>query len=49
MLFEHGANCNALNDEDRHLAHVATHLASPTTLKTLATLDLAGLNIFQHI
>jgi len=47
MLLERGANCKAHTKEDRNLAHEAALFASPTTLKTLANLDLAGLDVFH--
>ncbi len=47
MLLEHGADCKSLTKEGRNLAHEAALFASPTTLKTLANLDLAGLDTFR--
>lgn len=47
MLLEHGANYRVLNKQDRNLAHVAAQSALPNTLKTLTTLNLAGLEVFH--
>ncbi len=47
MPLERGANCKAHTKEDRNLAHEAALFASPITLKTLANLDLAGLDVFH--
>lgn len=47
MLIGFGANYKELVTEGRTLAHEAALFASPTTLKTLANLDLAGLDVYH--